>query len=184
MDSTPDPLQDEIAKLLGTRPDESALESVLDLLLEHFDGAVATVHVLEADTHTLHLRAQRGLPPRVLEEVGVIPVGKGMAGLAAERREPVQVCNLQTDDSGVARPAARETQMEGSIALPMLRGDRLLGALGVAKPVAHEFDRAETEQLLAIAGRIGAALESGKPGLSPGAPGGKHQSGGAAPGAK
>ena len=96
----------------------------------------------------LHLKAQRGLPPPVLDKVQVIPVGKGMAGIAAERREPVQVCNLQTDDSGVARPGAKMTQMEGSLAAPMLKDGAVRGtahgtlpvpAPGTADPAAAPF---------------------------------------------
>jgi hypothetical protein len=40
------------------------------------------------------------------------------------------MCNLQIDDSGVARPAAKETKVEGSIAVPMLLEGKLYGTLG------------------------------------------------------
>ena len=52
--------------------------------------------------------------------------------------------------SGVVRPGAKLTQMEGSLAAPMLDGDRLHGVLGVAKPVAYDFTAAEQQLLLAI----------------------------------
>ena len=80
----------------------------------------------------------------------VIPVGKGMAGIAAERKQPVQVCNLQTDDSGVARPSAKLTQMEGSLAAPMLVDGDVRGVLGIAKPTAYDFSDAETDLLMAV----------------------------------
>lgn len=77
-----------------------------------------------------------------------------MAGIAAERGEPVQVCNLQTDSSGVVRPGARDTKMEGSIAAPMLdSAGALKGTLGVAKPVAYDFTALECD-LLMKAGRL------------------------------
>ncbi|MBL8725822.1 MAG: GAF domain-containing protein [Planctomycetes bacterium] len=147
MSSEAKPLLTELEALLrndGPPPWERAL----DLLLRHFDCAVGTIHLLGPD-QLLHLCAQRGLPPPVLAKVGAIPIGKGMAGLAAERRAPVQVCNLQTDTSGVARPDARMTKMEGSIAAPMLLGERLCGVVGVAKPVPYEFSADEADRLLA-----------------------------------
>ncbi len=149
-----DPLLVEVDQLLS-RGDKEPLETVLDRILERFDCAVGTVHELNRSDGLLHLRAHRGLPEVLLDRVSKIPIGKGMAGLAAQRREPVQVCNLQTDDSGAARPGAKQTQMEGSIALPMLCGDVLYGSLGVAKPVPYEFTPEETETLLALASRIG-----------------------------
>lgn len=122
----------------------------LDQVLAHFDGAVGTLHRL-GEEGELELIAHRGLPEALLPIVSRIPIGKGMAGLAAERREPVQVCNLQTDDSGVAKPGAKLTQMEGSISLPCLQDGELVGTLGVGKPVAHEYDDDEVRLLTAIA---------------------------------
>jgi signal transduction protein with GAF and PtsI domain len=134
------------------------LDAVLDEVLEHFDCQVGTIHGWDPEARRLHLRAQRGIPEHLLERIRVVPAGKGMAGIAAERCQPVQVCNLQSDTSGVARPAARETAMQGSIAVPMLVGADLRGTLGVGKAQAHEFSPAETDLLLAVGRTIGQFL--------------------------
>jgi len=150
--SNPTALLDEVKRRLeaGSGSLESLL-SALDAVLEGFAGSVGTIHALPEGSSVLELRAQRGIPPSILEKVSRVPVGKGMAGLAAERREPVQVCNLQTDSSGVARPAARETGMRGSIALPMLAGGAVLGVLGVGKGAEHEFGPEEIALLERLA---------------------------------
>ena len=134
-------------------------DAILEQLLAHFQCPVGTVHLLDKATGMLRLAAQRGLPPPVLDKVGVIPIGKGMAGIAAERMEPVQVCNLQHDASGVVRPGAKLTRMEGSLAAPMLDGDRLFGVLGVAKPVEYEFTRDETAALMAVGHALSERLQ-------------------------
>jgi L-methionine (R)-S-oxide reductase len=126
---------------------------VLAALTKHFDCVVGTIHLLGKDG-LLHLESQRGLPPPVIDKVQVIPIGKGMAGIAAERKEPVQVCNLQSDASGVVRPGAKLTQMEGSLAAPMLLGGTVKGVLGVAKPVPYEFTAAEQQLLLDVGTRL------------------------------
>jgi signal transduction protein with GAF and PtsI domain len=149
----------EVREALGRGgPTDANLRAVLDRVLARFDCATGTIHALDARTGLLVLRAQRGIPEHLLERVQRFPIGKGMGGIAAERRAPVQVCNLQTDTSGVARPAAKETRMEGSIAVPMLVGDSLRGVLGVAKPVAYEFTEAESAALMEIAAAIGDSL--------------------------
>ena len=91
------------------------------------------------------------MPDSVLDPIQTIPFGKGMAGAAAERREPIQLSNLQTDDSGVAEPSARDTGMEGSLVAPVIdsNGD-IKGAIGVAKPEAHEFSEAEQDDLMSM----------------------------------
>jgi signal transduction protein with GAF and PtsI domain len=123
-------------------------DELLARVLAAFGCPVGAVHLLDAADGHLHLAAQRGLPPPVLDLVRVIPIGKGMAGIAAERKEPVKVCNLQSDASGVVRPGAKLTRMEGSLTVPMLDGSVLCGVLGVAKPVAYEFTPDETQLLL------------------------------------
>jgi len=147
MSTAPHPLLQHLEALLDAP--STPWDDVLAALTSHFDCPVGTVHLLDDTDGMLHLRAQRGLPPPVLDKVQVIPVGKGMAGIAAERKEPVQVCNLQTDDSGVAKPGAKMTQMEGSLAAPMLRDGEVRGTLGIAKPTAYDFSDEETALLLA-----------------------------------
>ena len=115
-----------------------------------FDCTTGTIHTLDPDTQLLMLRAQQGIPEFLLPKMAQIPIGKGMAGIAAERREAVEMCNLQTDDSGVARPAAKETRVEGSIAAPMLLDGGLYGVIGIAKPVPYDFTQEEISELMKI----------------------------------
>lgn len=131
------------------------LEAALELTLAHFRAESGTIHRLVEGR--LALRAHsRGMPAPVLELIREIPVGKGMAGLAVERRAPVTACNLQTDASGDVRPGARATGLRGSIVVPMLAGEEPVGALGIGNQAERDFTPEETELLLA-AGRVLAA---------------------------
>ncbi|MEZ0388227.1 MAG: GAF domain-containing protein, partial [Verrucomicrobium sp.] len=73
------------------------------------------------------------------------------AGAAAERREPVELCNLQADLGGVAKEGARQTNVQGSIAVPILEGESLRGTLGIGKMVPYDFSESEKATLLLIA---------------------------------
>ncbi len=126
------------------------LQDALQATLTHFECAAGTWHTIEGDM--LHLAAACHIPPPVLSVIQSVPVGKGIAGLAAQRREPVSLCNLQTDDSGQARPGAKATGMEGSLAVPAFSpAGQLKGVLGIAKPSAHDWSDAEKESVLAAA---------------------------------
>lgn len=125
-------------------------EEVLSEIISCFDCTTGTIHFLDAKTSLLKLKAQIGIPDFLIPKLSEIPIGKGMAGIAAERRQPVEMCNLQTDSSGVARPAAKETKVEGSIALPMLLDGTLFGTLGIAKPFPYDFTEEEVNDLLKI----------------------------------
>ena len=125
-------------------------QQLLSNIIQAFDCATGTIHTLDKDSGLLMLKAQQGIPEFLLPKMSAIPIGKGMAGIAAERREPVEMCNLQTDNTGVARPAARETKVEGSLAAPMMRNGVLYGTLGIAKPVPYDFTTEEVDTLMEI----------------------------------
>lgn len=124
-------------------------DKALELILAEFHAQIGTIHVLEKDG-MLHMRAHtKGIPEPVLAASRVIPIGKGIAGLAVERKAPVNMCNLQTDKSGDARPGAKATGAMGSLCVPILDGDRAIGALGIAAMGERNFTKDEEERLLA-----------------------------------
>jgi L-methionine (R)-S-oxide reductase len=137
-----------------TTPDPSAW---LDEVLCAFDCQTGTLH--KADGEFLDLVVHKGVPDFLLPKISRIPFGKGIAGAAAERREPVELCNLQDDLGGVARPDARQTQVSGSLAVPVFSpdGGRVLGTLGVGMHAPHDFSAEEKARLSAIAARVGEA---------------------------
>ena len=132
-------------------------KQALQAAIERFGADTGTLHRLGEDG-MLHLEAYAGnIPDALLPVIQTIPVGKGIAGLAVERREPVDLCNLQTDTSGQARPGAKSTGVQGSICVPMMAGERAVGALGIATVRERTFTAAEIEELMAL----GRALAEG-----------------------
>ncbi len=141
-------------------------QQLLTEIIAAFDCSTGTIHTLNDESLLLELQAPQGIPDFLLPKMSVIPIGKGMAGIAAERRKPVEMCNLQTDESGVARPAAKDTKVEGSIAAPMMLEGKLYGTLGIAKPVPYDFTKEENDLLMQIGEEISRILaEQGAQGL-------------------
>lgn len=137
---------------LSADPDRS-----LAHILKHFQAQVGTIHTLEPDGN-LHLRAySQGIPDSVLNVTRIIPIGKGMAGLAVARKTPVNVCNLPQDKSGDVRPGAQATGAKGSLCVPIMSGDSAVGALGIASVQERNFTESEVA-LLMEAGRSLARL--------------------------
>lgn len=136
-------------------------QQLLSDITRAFGCSTGTIHILDRETQLLTLQAQQGIPPFLLPKMAAIPIGKGMAGIAAERKQPVEMCNLQTDGSGVARPAAKETKVEGSIAVPMLLDGDLYGTVGIAKPVPYDFTEEETNDLMEIGEEMSRYIQVG-----------------------
>ena len=141
---------------------DAALLDALALILKDFNSETGTIHLLDAAKQELRLAAQVGLPPGLMEVVRVVPVGKGIAGQAVAQGRPVSICNLQTDQGGVARPGAKQTGVGGALCVPMRAGEKIVGALGVGTVRPHEYTAEETKQLEEAGGLLATYVAEGR----------------------
>jgi putative methionine-R-sulfoxide reductase with GAF domain len=124
----------------------SEADTKLQEAMAEFGCQTGTLH--RADGEWLHLVAQVGVPEFLMDKISTIPFGKGIAGVAASSKEPVELCNLQQDLGGVAKEDARKTGVSGSLAVPILDDTgKVLGTLGVGKIVPYEFSEIEKARL-------------------------------------
>jgi putative methionine-R-sulfoxide reductase with GAF domain len=133
-------------------------QALLTQVIADFGCVTGTLHRFDLTDQHLKLVAHQGIPEVLMPVVQSIPIGKGIAGAAAQTRQPVEMCNLQTDTSGVAKPGAKQTQVQGSLAVPVLDGERLCGTLGIGKMVPYEFSEEEKDRLLTIAAGLAQRL--------------------------
>lgn len=131
-------------------------EGFLAAILEEFGCETGTIHRSDKSGAFLELEAQIGVPEFVLDKIRHIPFGKGIAGVAAERCEPVELCNLQADLGGIAKEDARKTNVAGSLAVPVVGygSGKVMGTLGIGKHVPHDFTDDEKRHLAIHAERL------------------------------
>ncbi len=167
-------------RLMRALPEQAGAVERARAATSAHEALAAIVHAMHADSGTLHfadasrvlhLAASAGaLPPPLLELIRVIPWGKGMAGACAERNEPVSMCNLVRDTSGVVRPGAKASGMEGAIVVPICAADgaggtggadgaggasgAVIGTLGVANAGERTFTSEEIAALTASAAEL------------------------------
>lgn len=129
------------------------MQQQLEQIIRQFGADTGSIHLLEGGV--LVLKAQVGLPPHIAEIVSLVPIGKGMAGLAAQRNEPVSSCNIQTDATGDVKPGARATGVNGAIVVPIRDSHgQVRGALGIGVHRNYEYTAEETSRLLDIAAKL------------------------------
>jgi hypothetical protein len=103
----------------------------------------------------LALKAAVNIPPKVKEIVAAIPKGKGMAGLAWERDQPVHTCNLKDDKTGDVRPGAKAVDANAAVAIPIHDGSGAIrGVVGIAYMGERDITEAELAKLREQAERI------------------------------
>lgn len=116
-------------------------------------GVSGTVHVVEGPLLTLVEAIN--IPPHVCELIARIPKGKGMAGLAWERNEPVVTCNLKEDHSGNVRPGAKAVNAGSGITLPVRDANHAIRAIvGIAYQNPRELTQSEIDVLATAASTL------------------------------
>ncbi|MFO0773637.1 MAG: hypothetical protein U0172_03100 [Nitrospiraceae bacterium] len=128
-------------------------DSWLTAYLSRNGGVSGTVHAVSGEA--LVLMAAVNIPPKVMPAIERIPKGKGMAGLAWSRAEPVKTCNLQEDTSGDIRPGAKAVEVTAALAFPVFDAAKQVRAtVGIGYTAPREFSDAELAKLLTDAASL------------------------------
>ena len=132
----------------------ASLQDWLASFVAEHGGVAGTVHVRERGGD-LELRAAVNIPDKVQEIVRRIPIGKGMAGLAWERNEPVSTCNIQSDGADSVRPGARAVDAQAGVALPVHDASgEVRAVVGIAYKEEKTLGEAELADLVSTAARL------------------------------
>ncbi|HLL69944.1 MAG TPA: GAF domain-containing protein [Pyrinomonadaceae bacterium] len=130
-----------------------AQQEWLEAFIAEQGGIAGTVHVQRGED--LYLTAAHNIPPQVLAIVTHVPHGKGMAGVAQLKREPVQTCNLKTDETGNVKPGAKAVDAQAAIALPVLDAEGAVRAVvGIAWSKEGEIAPDEERTMMRLAAAL------------------------------
>jgi L-methionine (R)-S-oxide reductase len=130
-----------------------AQQQWLELIIGELGGIAGTVHVQRGED--LYLTAAHNIPASVVAIVAHVPHGKGMAGVAQVRKQPVQTCNLQTDETGNIKPGAKAVDAQSAIALPVLDDTGAVRAVvGIAWSKEGEIESAEAQEMMETAAAL------------------------------
>ena len=125
----------------------------LETLIAELDAFAGTVHVQRGED--LYLTAAHNIPPPVVQIVAHVPHGKGMAGVAQVKKQPVQTCNLQTDASGTIKPGAKAVDAQAAVALPVLDpSGNVRAVVGVAWRREGEIDAEQEQSMMQRAAQL------------------------------
>lgn len=124
----------QLSSLLEGEDDTIANLSNAAALLNQFLTDVNWVGFYLLKSDELVLGPFQGLPACVR-----IPVGKGVCGTAARRKETVRVDDVHLFPGHIACDAASQSE----IVIPLVKNERLVGVLDIDSPVKGRFDDAD-----------------------------------------
>ncbi|SDO69138.1 GAF domain-containing protein [Paenibacillus sp. yr247] len=83
-----------------------------------------------------------------------IPLGKGVCGTSAERRETVLVPDVHAFPGHIACDAASQSE----IVVPILLGNELIGVLDIDSPIKSRFDEIDQRYLELFVQKLASAM--------------------------
>ncbi len=151
----------EVGQAAAAILDQSQLlRQVVNLITERFGFYYAAVFTLNDTGIAAVLREASGEAGRMLKERAhqLALNEKSMVGYAITQRKPRIALDVGADPVRFANPLLPETRSE--IALPLIAGNRVLGALDVQSDQAAAFDEADAAVLQSMANQIAVALNN------------------------
>ena len=158
---------DELSALVAVGRAASRSLTLAAIADEALDAVLAvtsaeSAEVWLADGEELVLSRQRGEELAAFRTHTRLPIGRGIPGLAAERREPVVSHDLPLEPQ-CPRAAIAAHGFTSSCALPLVSGDALVGVLGVASRRCSAFTSPEERRLLTgICEQLAVAIENAR----------------------
>jgi GAF domain-containing protein/anti-sigma regulatory factor (Ser/Thr protein kinase) len=136
--------------------DVDVMQQLLTRVREVLGTDTAAVYRLDDEEQMLVAHAAQGLEEDV--ERGVrVPMGRGFAGVVAERRVPVRSSEL--GELRLVSPLMREKGIVSLLGVPLIVEERLLGVLHVGSRATREFTGDDVALLELAAERLAVAMD-------------------------
>ncbi|MDQ1696873.1 MAG: hypothetical protein QOJ03_2226, partial [Frankiaceae bacterium] len=153
-------LQRLTAALADVRDGASTFDFIVEELTTTLGASLVAICVLDADAGVMRTVRQHGLGAALQEAYREFPYAEGLpASDALLRHEPVLLRSVADRDRQYPSLAEHYPQGQAWACLPLVIGDRDLGALALSLPTEQDFSDHDVEFLTALADQCAHALE-------------------------
>ncbi|MGF1503822.1 MAG: PAS domain S-box protein [Anaerolineae bacterium] len=146
----------EIAQSISRSLDiETMLKQTVDRICEAFDIYHAQINLLDEAGDVLNLREGRGSVCKMLKERGhslPMTAQRSIVANAARLREPVEVNDVTADPTHLPNPMLSQTRSE--VAIPLIRGNEVLGVLDLQQSTKDYFTQDLVQTLGIVANQV------------------------------
>lgn len=148
----------EVADVVNTTLDlDTLLERVAAIIRRVIDYDIFAILLLNERAQELHIRFSIGHPREVADKIR-IPVGEGVTGLAAARREAVLVNDVTQDSRYIeGTPGVRS-----ELAVPLIVKNKVIGVIDLEAPQPDYFTKEHKNLLTLVASRIAVGMENAR----------------------
>jgi len=155
-------LSADVSRRLSTILDQSQLVSeVVDLLQFAFNYYHVHIYLMDEAQGKLVMVGGTGEAGKTMLEQGhSLAVGQGLVGQACLTGDVILAADTRQDLNWLPNPLLPETRSE--LAVPILLGDAVLGALDVQHNITNGLGQQDAELLRAVANQLAIALRNAR----------------------
>ncbi len=142
-------------------PDE-LLAKIINMFTDQFNYYYAAIYIIDPSEKLAELKEATGEAGKVLKQNHhrLELTGKSMVATSIREKTPRISQNTSDEKQRVENPLLPYTRSE--VALPLIAGDRVLGALNVQSMKASDFGIEVIETMQNMAGQVAVALENAR----------------------
>jgi GAF domain-containing protein/ActR/RegA family two-component response regulator len=146
------------ARLATTVPQAELLQRVTDGAREMFDAAVARLWLVDDDGLTLSVGASAGAD--VAGAAEPMPIGEGLVGRVVAARAPLAIADVTNDPRPLNAEPMRTLGLAAFAGVPLIVGDRVLGALAIGLTERYEYSTEELDVFASLGNQAAVAIEN------------------------
>lgn len=139
-------------------PDDQ-VRMIVDFIHDYMGVDVCSLYLAD-DSGEMVLAATRGLDPRAIGNLK-IPAGKGLVGLAAQSKQPVNVANAHTHAAFYPAADTKEEQFSSFFGAPLVRHGVVVGVLVAQSRESRLFSDEESGFLVTLGSQLAWVVASG-----------------------
>ncbi len=152
----------EISRTISAATDlDSTLTVITRTTADVMRVQSCSIYLLDASGEHLVLKATTGLASEAVGRAR-LRLGEGLTGWAAQSGRPVASANAAADPRFKFLPETQETLFQSLLAVPLVTGGKVLGAINVQTTGIHEYAEDEVELLSIIADLASGAIEKAR----------------------
>jgi signal transduction histidine kinase len=141
---------------------ETVLTTIVAKATQLSNTEAGAIYVFHDAVQEFRLRATYGMDDRIVDEIRErhIRIGETAIGVAAERRMPVQIPDIQNDPSSLVLDVIVRAGFRAWLTVPLLGADRVVGALVVRRKAPGEFPKHTVDLLQTFAAQSVLAIQN------------------------
>jgi signal transduction histidine kinase len=154
----------EVSQAVNSTLDlETVLTTIVAKATQLSNTQAGAIYVFDEASQEFRLRASYGMDDTITAEIRDrhIHIGETVIGRAVEQRIPIQVPDIQSDPSAVLDVIVR-AGFRALLTVPLLGGDRIVGALVVRRKEPGEFAKNTIELLQTFAAQSVLAIQNAR----------------------